>query len=73
MLSDLVEIGHFRFEGNVFRLHGIGRATPPSLVVINEMESVGKAVQLRQKIGDVKVWAAVEYDHGRATPDFATV
>jgi hypothetical protein len=73
MLADLVEIGHFRFEGNVFRVHGIGRATTPTLVVINEMESVGKAVQLRQKIGDVEVWAAVQYDHGRAPPEFTAI
>jgi Resolvase, N terminal domain len=57
MLSDLIEIGHFRFERNVFRLHVIGRAAAPALVVVNEMELVGEAVQLRQKIGDVEVWA----------------
>jgi hypothetical protein len=73
MLSDLIEIGHFRFERNVFRLHVIGRAAPPALVVINKMELVGEAVQLRQKIGDVEVWAAMQDDHGRAPPDFAAI
>jgi hypothetical protein len=73
MLSDLIEIGHFRFERNVFRLHIIGRAAAPALVVINEMELVGEAVQLRQQIGDVEVWAAMQDNNGRAPPDVAAI
>ena len=73
MLSDLIEIRHFRFERNVFRLHVIGRAAAPALVVIDEMGLVGEAVQLRQKIGDVEVWATMQDDDGRAPPDFAAI
>jgi hypothetical protein len=73
MLSDLIDIGDFRFERNVFRLHVISRATAPTLVVINKMKFVGEAVQLRQKLGAVEVWAAVQYDYGRAPPDFAAI
>ena len=44
ILPDLIEIGHFRFERNVFWLYGIGRAAAPALVVMNEMEFVGEPV-----------------------------
>jgi len=47
MLSDRVKVGHFRRKRNVFRLHVIGRAAATALVVINQMEFVGEAVQLR--------------------------
>lgn len=38
----IFEIGHFRFEGNVFRLHVVRRATATGLVVVNQMELVGR-------------------------------
>jgi hypothetical protein len=73
ILPNLLQICDVGCERDVFRVHTIGRSATPALVVVDEMERIGEAVQLGQQIAVVEIGPAMQDDDRLASADFSGI
>jgi hypothetical protein len=73
ILPHLLYVRDIGGKCDVFGLHPIGRPATPALVVIDQMEPVGEAVHLRQKIAVVKIGSTMENNDCCAPSDFSGI
>jgi hypothetical protein len=73
ILLHLLDIGDVGCECYVFGLHMICGSASAPLVVVDEVERIREAVELRHKITVVEIGSAVEHDDWCPLPDFPNI
>jgi len=73
ILSNLFYICDFGCERDVFGLHTIGGPAAPPLIVVDEMERIGQAVQVGHEIAVVEIRSTMEDDDFRTLPELSRI
>ena len=63
----------FGCERDVFGLHTIGGPAAPPLIVVDEMERIGPAVQVGHEIAVVEIRSTMEDDDFRTLPELSRI